>query len=360
MKRNSRQKQHAQRQPDSQIPLKGQGKGYLFSPLVDWLFIANVLWPLFVLVDWAGGLAVHEGLLFWQIFFVTAPHRWITLVLVSVDHHHSQDRRWKFAAFAAAILVCCLCLQFGTGSLLCLGLVDYVWNAWHFSSQHQGVYRIYQRVNLGSESETARRIHKIAFRGFMLYVIARVAGIGWGDGADVMGISLVSATGVKGVFATVDILVLLIPVYFVCTEIHRWCFAKTAKAAGVVYLTSVMSLFTAMLLAAHLQKSQLVIQLALASAIFHSMEYMSIVTWSVRKHDAGIRNPLGQLSKTWFLFLAAFVLVIGIGNYLMSRGFFEFWVTANLIVAFWHYCFDGMIWKRRPQASRSPSGMRVT
>lgn len=344
--------------------------GFLFSPLIDLVFIANLLWPLIVFVDIFGGTTTHEGLLFWQIYFITAPHRWITIVLVSVDHHKSHDRRWLFAALALAIVTVCVGLQIGTGSLLCLGMIDYVWNAWHFSSQHHGIFRIYQR---GSSSKSNLRssdpfqatsqppstiqrffqnkgslLQKVFFRGFLLYAIARVAGFGWVDGPfpTVPGIDIF------------DWAILAIPAAFAIAAIHRFLRSDNQSLAGMLYLLSVMSLFTALLLAAHYQNNRLVIQLALASAIFHSMEYMSIVTWSMKKSGSKASNhPLARLSKIWILFLGIFILVIGLGNYLLSKGFFETWVTINLVVAFWHYCFDGMLWKspKRP-ATASAAG----
>lgn len=338
--------------------------GFLFSPLIDLIFIANLFWPLLVFVDVFGGATTHEGLLFWQIYFITAPHRWITIVLVSVDHHKAQDRRWLFTALALAILTVCVGLQMGTGSLLCLGMIDYIWNAWHFSSQHHGIFRIYQRQ---SSSKPATRtsdpfdrnaksgagtnqpnslnrlvqrkgplFQKIFFRGFLLYTIARAAGLGWPEGP------FPSFAGVE----LLDWWMLLIPFAFAVSAVYRFAKLGNQSLGSMLYLLSVMSLFTALLLAAHYQNSQLVIQLALASAIFHSMEYMSIVTWSMKKSGSKkANNPLARLSKIWMLFLVMFVLVIGLGNYLLSRGFFESWVLINLVVAFWHYCFDGLLWK---------------
>ncbi|KLU04041.1 putative transmembrane protein [Rhodopirellula islandica] len=348
--------------------------GFLFSPLIDLIFIANLFWPLLVFVDVFGGTTTHEGLLFWQIYFITAPHRWITIVLVSVDHHKSQDRRWLFAALALAILTVCVGLQVGTGSLLCLGMIDYIWNAWHFSSQHHGIFRIYQRqssapsktkasdpfdrtASSGAGSDHSNPLsqfmqskgallQKLFFRGFLLYTIARVAGFGWPEGP------FPSFSGVE----FLDWGMLLIPAAFAISAMHRFAKLGNQTLASMLYLLSVMSLFAALLLAAHYQNSRLVIQLALASAIFHSMEYMSIVTWSMKKSGAKNANhPLARLSKIWMLFLVMFVLVIGLGNYLLSRGFFEVWVTINLVVAFWHYCFDGLLWKSPKRRVPSPS-----
>ncbi|WP_236621089.1 hypothetical protein [Rhodopirellula sallentina] len=133
-------------------------------------------------------MTTHQSLLFWQIYFVTAPHRWITLALVAVDHHKGHDRRRQFIALGCAILIGCLCVKMGTGSLLCLGAIDYIWNAWHFASQHHGIFQIYQRRsrpsisgtesngNATSNMKAQARFDKFLFRGFMLYVIGRVAG----------------------------------------------------------------------------------------------------------------------------------------------------------------------------------------
>ena len=100
---------------------------------------------------------------------------------------------------------------------------------------------------------------------------------------------------------------------------------------------------------------------ALASAIFHSLEYMSLVTWSMGKRQKTNVGPSAftRLSQMWLFFLIVFVVVIGVGNYLLSRGYFELWVFINIVVAFWHYGFDGMIWKSR-KASAAPLTSAIT
>ena len=334
--------------PQPVVPARASG--FLLSPALDLLFIANLFWPLLLIVDVFGGVAAHESLIFWQIYFVTAPHRWITLVLVTTDGKKTANRRATLATLAVGILLACLCLRLGTGSLLCLGVVDYVWNAWHFASQHHGIFRIYERGNGSGRSSRARLAEKVIFRGFLLYTIARVAGWGWAEGP----------FAGSEVVAPLDWFWLAVPICLAARQSFRWLVSRTASSASTAYLMSVMTLFSAMLLAAHYQKSQLVIQLALASAVFHSLEYLAIVTWSARRSSTG--SPSGAfayLSRAWILFLAIFVIVIGAGNYLLSRGYFDLWVLVNLVVAFWHYGFDGIIWKapKRPAAATSAAGV---
>lgn len=326
---------------------KPRSAGFLFSPTIDLIFIANLFWPAILLVDGLGGIDVHESLLFWQIYFITAPHRWITLILVGLDRERTANRGALFGGLAIGILAITLCLRFGTGSLLCLGVVDYVWNAWHFSSQHHGIFRIYERRRIGKGPAGKVSLEKILFRGFLLYVIARVAGVGWSEGPFLGSEWLQYADG----------FLLAIPLLLVLRQATRTWRSPAGSVAGLCYLTSVMALFTSMLLAAHWEKGQLVLQLALASAIFHSFEYLSIVTWSVQqsRERSQRESPaalFSYLSQMWVLFLIIFVVVIGVGNYLLSRGLFEFWVLINIVVAFWHYLFDGMIWKRRPKPAK--------
>lgn len=341
--------------------------GYLFSKWLDWFFVANLAWPVVLLADWSGGVSTHEGMLFWQIYFITAPHRWITILLVSVDHHKSQDRRWLFGSLALAIIGICAVVQFGTGSLLCLGMIDTIWNAWHFASQHHGVFRIYQRrtehveanihsvrkdaslsrdehLNSRAFGGLASRWHKALYRGYVLYVIARVVGWGWDGGTLSNSLPWLAVT---------DGCVLVLPAVLILSELREYLGGRRSSIASCMHLISVMVLFTGMLAAAHFEKSQWIIHLALASAIFHSVEYLSVVTWSMQSNSklpAG--NPLHRLSKMWMLFLAIFIVVIGVGNYVTSQGYFEAWVFVNLVVAFWHYCFDGLLW-RAPRNSAS-------
>lgn len=322
-------------------PVSVRASGFLFSPLIDLLFIANVLWPLILLADWIGGVTTHQGLSFWQIYFITTPHRWVTLVLVAFDQKKTADRKGLFVGLGLAIVVACLCLRFGTGTLLCLGVIDYIWNAWHFSSQHHGIYRIYQRRQNEHRNNGATRTEKFLFRGFLLYVIARVAGWAWSEGP---------FPG-SDMLAPLDLIVCLIPLFFVLRQSLQLRNRDRSGIASFVYLTSMMGLFTAMLYGCHIQDSQLVLRLALASAIFHSLEYMAIVSWSVQQSRAKPQPSETQsgmfayLASMWMLFLVAFVVIIGAGNYLLSLGYFEVWVMINMVVAFWHYCFDGLIWK---------------
>src|SRR5256885_14533168 len=71
--------------------------GWIVSPAFDLLFFANLGWLLAVVP----GFVAPEGVShveFWQVYFLTTPHRWITLVLVTLDPDRREGRTWLFVA----------------------------------------------------------------------------------------------------------------------------------------------------------------------------------------------------------------------------------------------------------------------
>ncbi len=122
------------------------GRRWLVGPWFDLFFVANVAWPLLLLVQADDGFGGHAGLQFWQLYYITTPHRWITLIVVFLDRGRLRERLGTFLALAAAAVAFCLGVRLTTGALTCLLAIDYVWNAWHFAAQHHGIYRIYGRL----------------------------------------------------------------------------------------------------------------------------------------------------------------------------------------------------------------------
>jgi hypothetical protein len=314
---------------------------WLVGPWFDALLVANVAWPLLVLAQVGEGFNGRAGLEFWQVYYVTTPHRWITLALVFLDRERFRERRGVFLAVAACVAAVCLGVRMTTGALTCLLAVDYVWNAWHFSAQHHGVYRIYGRLN-EPDRATGLTVEKWAMRLFLLYVIFRVAGATWANEV------------LERRLRTFDWFAAAIPAWLVLQEIARH---RRGLSGGVVYLLSVSALYLSLLGAVHARRPGLVLSLTTASALFHAIEYLSVVGWSVRQRHAaepGRLGLLGYLAPRWAIALSAFVLVLGAGGWLMDQHWMEAWLLINVVVAFLHYAYDGLIW-RRPRAARSIS-----
>src|SRR5947209_7593119 len=73
-------------------------KSWLIGPWFDLLFLANLGWPIALLAYWlllpgsdAQPLGEDSILVLFQIYFLSTPHRWITLVMVFCD----SERFWK-------------------------------------------------------------------------------------------------------------------------------------------------------------------------------------------------------------------------------------------------------------------------
>jgi hypothetical protein len=69
---------------------RARPRGWLVAPWFDALLIANLGWPIVALAPVSDLLGGQDGVAFWQLYYVTTPHRWITLALVFLD----RDRSW--------------------------------------------------------------------------------------------------------------------------------------------------------------------------------------------------------------------------------------------------------------------------
>src|SRR5262249_20969571 len=124
---------------------------------------------------------------------------------------------------------------------------------------------------------------KVVLRTFCVYVIARMAAapvmpldrnqwLGWID-------AIVPA------LMYIDYAMLALPVILLEREFPQ---LSRAAAGPFVYLSSVCLLYTSILVSVHIEQKFGPIQagLLLSLAIFHSTEYLAIVTWSVKKRHA--------------------------------------------------------------------------
>ena len=309
-------------------------RGWLFAPWIDALLLANVAWPLIVLAQLGEGFVGRSGLQFWQIYYVTTPHRWVTLLLVFGDRDRFRRRRLAFVGVAAAVGAVCLGVRFSTGAFTCLLAIDYVWNAWHFAAQHHGVYRAYGRAS-NPPDPTGSAVEKWAMRLFLLYTTLRVVTATWPD------------QSAERWLRPADWFALGAPAGLVVRELAR---AGPGSQGRGLYLLSVCALYTALLWAVHERRPGLILSLATASALFHATEYLALVSWSVRRRRASVGNEmglLGGLAARWGLTLAVFVVVLGAGGWLLERHYIELWLGVNVVVAFLHYAYDAMIWHRR-------------
>lgn len=314
-------------------------KSWVVSAPFDLLLLSNLCWPLLLVP----GLSTSTDTVvdFWQIYFVTLPHRWITLFLVMVDPDRRNDRNWLVVSMALILAGLVGGMYWGSGVFLCLGLIDYIWNGWHFASQHSGVLRIYSR-KVGGGNEWLERW---GLRGFLFYVIVRTSSsMLW---------NLDSNALANDAARILDWIVLAIPVSMVATNLIGW---QRERLPKFIYLTSVVVLYAGYLLASHFKLPRYVLCFATAAALFHAVEYLAIVShYAKRRESIGSDGLMRKIASHWMLVLSVFVLTLGtLGVWASapSHGYETLWQGANLWAAFTHYAFDGVIWKlRRPDTA---------
>ncbi|MFM8475140.1 MAG: hypothetical protein ACKOEO_05015 [Planctomycetaceae bacterium] len=311
---------------------------WLLSPALDGLLIANLAWPVLVLFQSTAGFAEHSGISFLQLYFVTTPHRWITLAVILTDRQRFLRYRTPFLIIAGLVITLTLMTRLLTQALTCLLAVDYAWNAWHFAAQHHGIRRIYQK-SAGAAHNSGGTAEKWILRGFVLFVIVRTA-------------ASTASEAAWQLLAHADIPMLLLAVILLLR-----CLAspRPHKIGEFLYLLSTLALYSALLLSVRFVQPELTLRLATASAWFHASEYLAVVAWRIQQQSSVEATSAGAawgLLAGCGLNLITFMLVTGFSSWQLQQAAEETWLTVNVIVAFMHYACDGMIWKSLPTSPR--------
>lgn len=311
-----------------------QTSGWVSSAPFDLLLLANIAWPLLLVPGIATGSDTVVD--FWQVYFLTLPHRWITLLLVALDPDRRAGRGLMLASMTVLSALLVAGTYLGTGVFLCLGLIDYVWNGWHFASQHAGVLRIYSRKAGGGIAW----LERWGLRGFIFYVIIRTSSsLLW---------KLELYPLLASIASLLDLVVVSIPVAIFVFNLRDW---KSDRKPKMIYLTSVSALYVGYLLASHFRLTQFILCFATAASMYHAVEYLAIVShYASRREKIGSPGLMRRIAPQWALCLTVFLLALGtLGVWISSPslGFEVTWQGLNLWAAFTHYAFDGVIWKLR-------------
>lgn len=313
--------------------------GWIVSPLFDLLFLANLGWLLALLP----GFVADDGTVhveFWQIYFLTTPHRWITLFLVAFDPDRREGRNWLFVSLALVAAAAVAGIWLTTGAFTCLLLIDYVWNSWHFAAQHFGVLRMYSRKAGGGRP----LLERYGFRTFIFYVLARTAGwsTGWLEDSE-SGLALLH---------TLDMAALAVPAVLLVAAFLDHGLRQPGR---LIYLASVCGLYAGLLWALRERHTVLIKSLTVAGAAFHASEYLAIVThYAWRREHTGSAGLFRTMAGRWLTLLAGYAVLLGLFGVMIERELLVLWQGLNLWAAFLHYTFDGLIWKlRRTETARA-------
>ena len=268
--------------------------------------------------------------------------------MVATDPDRREDRGTFFLAIVGFIAFVILAVSFvdtGGKSFLCLGMVNYVWNAWHFAAQHGGILRTYSRKAGGGRP----RLETYTMRILVTYVSLRLAGwtIGW-----------LPPTGIQ-VLEMVDWVVLLLPVIVISLELSNHPLDRLPK---LLYLASVSCLYGLLLLSLKFDNPKLIAALATAAAAYHAVEYMAFVTfYAKRRQHHGSQSPFRMMAKSWVQVLALYLIAFGVfAAWADSESMlWRFWGGINLWASFCHYALDGLIWKLRKPTTAKTLGVEI-
>lgn len=336
--------------PITTRPAEKPSAGWVVSPAFDLLFFANAAWPLLLLAAIAFPAFVrsdgHLQTEFWQVYFLTTPHRWITLFLVAADRDRREGMGRLFLGIAIAAAGVVNGVWMATGSLTCLLLIDYVWNSWHFASQHQGVLRMYAKKAGGGPEWLERH----ALRAFIVYTLLRTAGwtTGW----------LEAESQLKGWLNTADLVLLAVPGAVLVVNligVHR------GRVGKLCYLASLLVLYSALLLCLRNDWRTGVFALTAASSTFHAVEYLAVVSHYAKRREAvGSDGLFRRVAKQWLTVFVVYLVVLGLVGVWAGEGggsVMRVWLAVNTWAAFLHYTYDGFIWKLRKPATAQALGV---
>lgn len=315
--------------------------GWLVSPPFDLAFFCNL--PAIFLLLPSQDINPLE---FCQIHFLTMPHRWLTIAAIVTD----RDRRQGLSLAAlAGIAVFFGALVSGTwaatGDLTCLLLLDYIWNGWHFASQHSGIMAVYSRR---CQDTRRMKMERLLTRAVVFYAIIRTAG--WSTGW------METSARATLVMEMADFLSLFLGLCLVA----RILACRPIPVAKACYAASVILTYSLLLVGLMLDSKWLVGSMAVASALFHATEYMAFFSYYAwRRREIGTNDAFRAMAQNWTVFLSLFCLALGAMSVLLQHGeaMPRWWLAMNICVAFLHYSYDGLIWKLRIPATAKALGV---
>ncbi len=317
---------------------------WIVSPAFDLLLLSNLAWPLLLMPGFSTDSDTVVD--FWQVYFLTLPHRWITLFLVVVDQDRRSTRTGAMlvtaALIGAVVATSFWGYDFGARAFVCLGFIDYVWNGWHFASQHAGILRIYSRKS----GRGWPLLERWGIRTFVSFTILRTSSaLMWPEQMQM----------VQSMLPYLDWCLLVIPATLVLLSAFTF---KRSQAPKLIYLTSVLALYSGYLCASHFHLPRMLLCFATAAALFHAVEYLAFVSYYAdRRKSSGSPGAMRWLAQRWGLTLACFVITLGMLGIFLSGNqgpVTTAWQGLNLWAALVHYAFDGVIWKlRQPATARS-------
>jgi len=316
-------------------------RGWIVSPLFDILFFTNLYWPLAFLPIYASADG-EPYIQFWMAYFLATPHRWLTLVVAATDRDRRYGKTWLFVAIAIFFAFLIGAILWITGEYRSLFLFYTLLLGWHFAGQHGVILKIYS----GKSAEGVRWMEDWLPWIFIMYTNLRLISF----------IEPMLRLPQLSILSLVDIAMLGIPILMLGTEAIRFSRDRLPK---MLYMASFFSMWGAVLWSAHTHRDVLCSVLLAAVTVFHSIEYMAMVSYYAwQRKEIGSAGMFQKMARNWTVVFTWYVvgcgLLYALGNALIVVSCFAINTWASLL----HCAYDGLMWRMRDHDTSEAFGLR--
>jgi hypothetical protein len=314
-----------------------QQRGWIVSPLFDICFFANFYWVLAFLPIYASADGTPY-IQFWMAYFLATPHRWLTLLVAVSDRDRRYGQTWLFVAIAILVAALIGLTLWMTGDFRSLFLFYTLVLGWHFAGQHTLVLKIYS----GKSVEGIRWMESWLPMVFVVYANIRLVAF----------FEHLFRFQWLSILPIVDVVILAIPIILLGTELAKFSRQRLPK---LLYMSSFLAMWSAVLWTAHLHRSVLCTVLLAAVTVYHSVEYLAMVSYYAwHRREMGSNDMFRMMARNWTIVFTWYVvgcgLLYSIGNALFVVVCYAINTWASLL----HCAYDGLMWRvRDPDTART-------
>lgn len=312
-------------------------RGWLVSPLFDILFFVNIYWVLAFLPFYASPDG-EPYIQFWMAYFLATPHRWLTLVVAVTDRDRRYGRTWLFVVIAVLIAALIGATLWITGEFRTLFLFYTLMLGWHFALQHRIVLKIYS----GKSGEGIRWMEDWLPMIFVVYANVRLLAF----------LEPILRLPRLNVLGAVDMAMLAIPMVMIAVELAKFSRERLPK---LIYMVSFFGMWSSVLWTAHLHRDLQCAVLLGAVTVYHSVEYLAMVSYYAwHRREIGSKGLFQTMARNWTVVFAWYVIGAGL-LYSIGNAFFVVWCYAiNTWASMLHCAYDGLMWRvDEPETARS-------
>jgi hypothetical protein len=294
-------------------------------------FIGSALAGYAAIALLAAGVPALPILLVW-ILGIDGPH----VVATATRTYFDPEARGKLGPLLWAILPCILagpmCVYLGYASWFYL--VALTWQALHVAKQHFGFAMLY-RAKVRERDGVL--LDKITILAGMMIPFTRFV---------LLTFDLVPAAIVGFLDAALIAFYAAIVVGFVGKQVRLWRHGKPVNIAKLLLVAAALPLpWVAFYYALPLGKEGLV-PLAMASGLFHAIQYHRLILFHNRNRYTDNRAPMASFFSKNLLAYAALAVGGSAAVFLLGRQS-EYLAASVWGVAFTHYVLDSRIWRVR-------------